>query len=92
MSDENGFVLRNEWSFFYDSKKDKEYYIGIDWGRVNGRYTEDLAGHSLVGSAFGVRGTVDKLQYDVFIGVPIKKPKEFEVNSVSYGFEVRYLL
>ncbi len=92
LSDENGFVLRNEWSFFYDSKKDKEYYIGIDWGRVNGRYTEDLAGHSLVGSAFGVRGTVDKLQYDVFIGVPIKKPKEFEVNSVCYGFEVKYLL
>ena len=45
-----------------------------------------------MGSAFGIRGTVDKLQYDVFIGVPIKKPKEFEVNSVSYGFEVRYLL
>lgn len=29
-------------------QKDKEYYIGIDWGRINGRYTEDLAGHSLL--------------------------------------------
>ena len=89
LSDENGFVVRNEWSF---PDKENEYYFGIDWGRVSGRYTEEIAGHSLVGAVVGIRGGSDRMQYDVFVGCPIKKPQEYEVDSVCYGFELRYLL
>lgn len=86
LSAENGFTIRNEWSFEYI--KYHQIYFNLDYGKVSGRSTQWLLGKELTGCAIGLKGSMSKgmFQYDLFIGWPLKKPDGFITRKQAYGF------
>ncbi|MCE5286004.1 MAG: ShlB/FhaC/HecB family hemolysin secretion/activation protein [Pelosinus sp.] len=84
---ERGWYLRNELSFPTGSR---EWYVGLDCGQVNGFETEEISRGSLVGTVVGLRGGVKKMQYDVFVGCPLKKPDGLVAAKIALGFQLTY--
>ena len=81
---ETGWYIQNELGIPINSG-DGEVYVGLDHGRVSGPSSQELAGKSLTGAVIGIRGG-KTLQYDVFVGWPLKKPDRFTTASTTYGF------
>ena len=86
LSAENGLVLRNELRL--PIYKDQQLYAALDYGKVSGPSAAYLLGRELVGTALGIRGTVKNVQYDIFIGWPLSKPKGFDTPARTGGFSV----
>jgi len=84
LSAERGWLLRNELSTQLGATG-QEVYIGLDHGEVGGPSSELLVGKHLTGAVIGVRGSFKKLQYDIFIGAPVKKPEFFRTASSTLG-------
>lgn len=89
LSAERGVLLRNELGAALGGSG-QEAYAALDVGRVTGPASEWLAGKSLAGAAVGLRGAWRGLQYDVFIGAPVKKPEFFRTAKVTAGFSLNY--
>lgn len=91
---DQGFLVRNEFSGPL-LKLPMQWYAGIDYGEVGGRTTREpnpLPGTSLLGSVVGLRGQILKsFQYDVFIGAPLQKPKNFITDHWTTGFSVNFM-
>lgn len=88
LSGEKGLLWRNDiaWNVF---ARGHEFYLAADYGRVNGPGTQYLVGHTLVGSAVGVRGALwNRLSYDIFAGLPVYKPAGFHTSGATAGFSV----
>jgi hemolysin activation/secretion protein len=84
---ERGWLIRNELGIaLRDSGH--EAYIGLDYGEVAGPSSEFLLGTRLSGAVIGVRGSFKKLQYDFFVGAPIKKPALFPTASSTFGMSL----
>jgi hemolysin activation/secretion protein len=84
LSAERGWLLRNELSTpLGDSGQ--EAYVGLDHGEVAGPGSEFLVGQRLTGAVIGLRGSVKRLQYDFFIGAPVKKPEFFRTAHSTLG-------
>ena len=82
LSAERGWYWRNEaaWSF----KPAHQFYLALDGGHVSGDSAQYLLGQTLIGAAAGLRGQFKaggSLNYDLFAGKPIKKPKGFQTAS-----------
>ena len=91
LSAERGWYSRNElaWTFL----KSHQLYAAVDAGHVSGSSAPYLLGQTLMGGALGVRGEAalgGKLNYDVFIAKPIKKPDGFRTAKTTYGFNLSY--
>lgn len=85
---ENGYILRNEYAFQMEKLK-QEIYFGLDYGKVWGLSDKFNIGDYLIGAYAGLRGTLGKqLNYDVFIGTPVKKPKGFKADKTACGFNM----
>ncbi|MEX6065855.1 ShlB/FhaC/HecB family hemolysin secretion/activation protein [Providencia hangzhouensis] len=88
---DKGFYLRNEFNFYVPGFSFYPYYA-IDYGRILGGvyplglYSDD----QLLGTALGVRGNINIFSYDLFLGVPLYKPDEYETNSVNAGLNVQW--
>ena len=89
LSGEKGWLWRNElgWNI---ANKGHELYLGIDRGKVHSSQEELQIGDSLMGGAIGLRGKRWGINYDYFVGVPIKKPEGFRTSHVTTGFNVSY--
>ena len=89
LSGEKGWLWRNElgWDI---ANKGHELYLGIDRGKVHSSQEELQVGDSLMGGAIGLRGKLWGINYDYFVGVPIKKPEGFRTSHVTTGFNVSY--
>lgn len=89
LSGEKGWLWRNElaWNI---ANKGHELYLGIDRGKVHSSQEEFQIGNSLMGGAIGLRGKLWGINYDYFVGVPIKKPEGFRTSHVTTGFNVSY--
>ena len=89
LSGEKGWLWRNElgWNI---ANKGHELYLGIDRGKVYSSQEELQIGDSLMGGAIGLRGKLWGINYDYFVGVPIKKPEGFRTSHVTTGFNVSY--
>ena len=89
LSGEKGWLWRNElgWDI---ANKGHELYLGIDRGKVHSSQEELQIGDSLMGGAIGLRGKLWGINYDYFVGVPIKKPEGFRTSHVTTGFNVSY--
>lgn len=83
LSAERGWFARNDLGW---TLGDAEAYLGVDCGSVNGPSARFLVGRRLAGAVIGMRGTVDRLSYDLFVGKPISKPTHFQTPSVVAGF------
>lgn len=69
--------------------KGQELYLAADYGRVEGQSTQYLVGHQLAGTALGLRGSLfSRLSYDLFVGVPLYKPKKFDTSGATAGFSL----
>lgn len=86
---ERGFYLRNEVEMPLAQSRQR-LYLGIDAGRVFGANTQNLLGTKLAGAAIGMRGTIDRLYYDVFVASPLVKPDGFRTTMPVTGFTLHY--
>lgn len=89
LSADRGWSLSNEiaWRF---SRQACELFLGIDFGRVSGRGSESLSGQELIGSVLGVRGKLESLGYELFVGAPLKKPTGFRTANTTFGFSLSW--
>lgn len=84
---ERGVYLQNELSIPLTKKH--QFFIGVDYGFVDGPSADDGAGRELIGSAAGLRGEIGKgIGYEVFAGWPLKKPSSFKTAAQTFGFQV----
>lgn len=89
LSGERGWLWRNElaWNVM---NKGHELYLGIDKGIVRSRQEELQIGDSLTGGVIGLRGKVFGINYEYFVGTPLKKPVGFRTSHVTTGFNISY--
>lgn len=87
LSAERGWLLRNELSTALPWP-DQHVYLALDHGRVAGPSAQNLLGDNLTGWALGWRGKVGALNYDVFVGAPVRKPQGFRTANTTYGFSL----
>ena len=83
----NGWYLRNEFSTRFPKQK-AELYLGLDVGAVYGYGADLYNGHTMMGAAVGLRGSIDTVSYDVFAAMPIRKPEGFHTSDVTSGFSL----
>ena len=69
-------------------KQKAELYLGLDVGAVYGYGADLYNGHLLTDAAFGVRGAVNDISYDVFAAAPIEKPEGFHTPDATCGFSL----
>lgn len=87
LSAERGWLMRNEISALLGDTG-HQLYIGLDHGQVSGFSSELLVGKRLTGAVSGLRGSFSRLQYDLFVGAPVKKPEFFRTASRTAGFSL----
>jgi len=88
LSAEHGWLWRNELAFGL-GQSGQQAYIGLDHGEVGGPSSRDLVGTALTGAVLGLRGGLfNKVQYDLFIGKPVKKPRFLRAPSWTAGFSL----
>jgi hemolysin activation/secretion protein len=85
LSADNGWFIRNELSASLGTTR-QVVYGGVDYGEVSGQSSERLLGRQLAGIVLGLRGGFSGFSYDVFVGKALKKPKGFETDSTTTGF------
>ncbi len=84
---ERGALLRTELSL--QSPVDPvQAFIGLDHGEVGGASAVRLAGRRLTGMALGVRGSVWRAQWELFVGAPLHKPATFRAARAIGGFQL----
>jgi hemolysin activation/secretion protein len=89
LSAERGWTWRNDWGLPL-GQSGQQLYMGLDYGRVGGPSSKLLVGKVLAGAALGLRGGFKGLQYDVFVGTPVRKPQFFRTADTSFGFNLNY--
>lgn len=94
LAGERGFYWRNELRAPLGASG-QAFYAGLDYGRVYGPSTEALVGTQLAGAVIGMRGGIGSSQsggvsYDVFLGIPVYKPDQFDTAAVTGGLQVVY--
>ncbi|MDO9404670.1 MAG: ShlB/FhaC/HecB family hemolysin secretion/activation protein [Polaromonas sp.] len=89
LSAERGWLVRNEVSAALGNSG-QQAYAGLDHGEVGGPSARWLVGRRLTGLVVGVRGQLQHLQYELFIGAPLRKPEYFRTASSSAGFSLNY--
>lgn len=86
---DRGWFVRNDiaWATPLPTQ---ELYLGVDYGEVGGKGTQNLVGNHLAGGAMGIRGSAFKTGYDLFTSVPFSKPDGFKTDPVSLGFNLNW--
>ncbi len=87
LSAERGWLWRNDLSFALGDSG-HEFYAGLDTGQVSGPSSELLVATRLTGAVLGLRGAIQKLNYDFFIGAPVNKPDNFKTAGSTAGFSL----
>ncbi len=87
LSAERGWFVRNELGVAIGATG-QEFYLGLDHGEVAGRSSEMLVGKRLTGAVIGLRGQFKALQYDLFVGTPVRKPEFFRTAGSTAGFNL----
>jgi len=86
---ERGWFLRNELALAL-GENGQELYGGLDTGQVSGPSAQWLTGQRLSGAAIGLRGSLSRLSYDLFVAVPLARPEGFATAPVTGGFNLQW--
>ncbi|KAF1042187.1 MAG: Hemolysin transporter protein ShlB [Herbaspirillum frisingense] len=86
---ERGWFVRNELALGL-GQSGQELYAGIDTGAVSGPGAQFLSGRRLTGAVLGLRGSLYKLSYDMFVATPLAKPDSFTTAAVTGGFSLQW--
>lgn len=84
-----GWFVRND-LLWHTPLPQQALYLGVDYGEVGGKGTENLVGNHLAGGAVGLRGQAFRLSYDLFAAVPFARPERFKTDPVSLGFSLNW--
>jgi hemolysin activation/secretion protein len=89
LSADCGWLVRNDlgWSLGGSAQ---EAYLGLDYGEVRGRHSQQLAGKHLAGVALGIRGGTHGLAYDLFAGHALSAPDGFPTHGLNVGFSLSW--
>lgn len=87
LSAERGWLLRNE-IFTSLGASGTSLYFGLDHAQLGGASTRQLAGTRLTGVVVGLRGALKKLQFEFFVGTPVRKPSSFSTDPTTVGFNL----
>jgi hemolysin activation/secretion protein len=88
LSAERGWLIRNELAMPLANTR-HSLYLGADYGHVSGQSAQYLLGTHLFGAVVGLRGSYNRLQYDLFVGGPLAKPEGFKASTIA-GFNLSY--
>lgn len=88
---EKGFYLRNEMAIPL-KKQTEEIYAALDYGYVSENGENDLPEQILVGAALGFRGNISQVNFDIFVGWPLKKPESMKSGNPTFGFQCNWKL
>jgi hemolysin activation/secretion protein len=80
-------LWRNDLSFALGDSG-QELYVGIDTGLVAGPTSELLVTKRLTGAVLGLRGAVQKINYDFYIAEPLNQPNNFKTAKSTAGFSL----
>lgn len=86
---ERGFFMRNELDLPL-ANSGQSIYAGLDFGKVAGSSVQYLVGEKLAGVTLGLRGRLQRLNYDVFAGWALYKPENFSTDTPAVGFSITY--
>lgn len=89
LSADRGWLVRNDLGVSL-GQSGQEAYIGLDYGEVSGRHSEQLAGKHLAGLALGVRGGTQSVAYDLFAGRALSAPIGFSTQGLNIGFSLSW--
>ncbi|MDP8185334.1 ShlB/FhaC/HecB family hemolysin secretion/activation protein [Phocoenobacter skyensis] len=87
LSGNKGWTIQNDLTWLINPTK--QFYLGVDYGKVYQQQSDSL-GNELMGMALGLKGTQWGINYDLFFGVPLHKPKGFRTSDVVTGFNLSY--
>ena len=87
---EQGFYVRNT----LDVSLNQNYtlYLGLDYGKVYGKSTEDILGTKLWGGAVGMKGHYGSANYNIFLSTPLQVPNGFTVPHRVLGIQMSVAL
>ncbi|QLB12912.1 hemolysin activation/secretion protein [Bisgaardia hudsonensis] len=87
LSGNKGWTVQNDITWIINPTR--QFYLGIDYGKVYQQQSDSL-GNELMGMALGLKGMQWGINYDVFFGVPLYKPKGFRTSDVVTAFNISY--
>ncbi|MDU4092041.1 MAG: ShlB/FhaC/HecB family hemolysin secretion/activation protein [Pantoea sp.] len=82
-----GWLVRNDLSWRLPLPG-SEFYLAADYGEVDAKGKQSLAGNHLAGGAAGLRGSLWRISYDLFAGVPFSRPPGFKTSPATFGFNL----
>ncbi len=91
LTGDRGILWRNELGWQTGAGL-PELYLALDLGRVDGPSSANGLGHTLIGSVVGIRGAWRGLQYEWFVGKPVRKPAGFITRRHVTGFYLSWSL
>lgn len=86
---ERGWLVRHELAVALGASG-QEFYTGLDHGKVGGQSADLLIGTRLIGAVFGLRGAYKGLNWDCFVGTPLRRPEGFQTAQVTTGFNLLF--
>jgi hemolysin activation/secretion protein len=90
LSSDRGWLVRQDVSlaFGQGGPGTQEIYLAWDHGQVGGPSAKLLVGRTLDGMVVGWRGAIERLNYDLFWGVPVRRPEGFKTADSTGGFNL----
>ncbi|WP_249226388.1 ShlB/FhaC/HecB family hemolysin secretion/activation protein [Entomohabitans teleogrylli] len=89
LSADRGWYVRNDLGW-YLPLPGQELYLGVDYGEIGGRGSEFAIGKHLAGGVLGLRGSAMRMNYDLFVGIPLAKPDGYHTDPVTVGFNLNW--
>ena len=83
---ERGFYVRN--TLDVSLNQNHTLYVGLDYGKVYGKSTEDILGTELWGGAIGMKGHYGSANYNIFLSTPLQVPNGFTVPYRVLGIQM----
>lgn len=89
LSADRGWLIRNDLGLSLGGSG-QEAYLGLDYGEVYGRHSEQLLGKHLAGLTLGLRGGAHGMTYDLFAGRALSAPRAFTTQGLNLGFSLSW--
>jgi hemolysin activation/secretion protein len=84
---DRGWLVRNDLGIALGNTG-QQFYLGVDYGEVNGQSTQYLSGKHLAGATIGIKGGYKGFYWDFFAGTPLSKPEGFKTLNIAAGFNI----
>jgi len=89
LSADEGWLVRNDLGISLGGSG-QEAFLGLDYGQLYGRHSDQLAGKHLAGMVLGIRGGAYGLTHDLFAGRALSKPIGFSTPGLNIGFSFNW--